>query len=92
MPPDDSSICKNETGCPHSANAAKEAVRLVFSILGVDVDDPAAVEDFREDLRFGRKLRSAADKSLLAFFGAVGVAIAAAIWSGLQSEILHRTH
>ena len=56
--------------------AADRAVKKVFAILGVDVDKPESVEEFREDLRFGRKLRKLADKSLFAFWGfAIGFAI-----------------
>ena len=36
--------------------AADRAVKKVFAILGVDVDKPDSVEEFREDLRFGKRL------------------------------------
>ena len=39
--------------CPHAAEAADTAVKKVFAILGVDVDVPKEVEQFRENLRFG---------------------------------------
>lgn len=70
--------------CSHAAQAAEDAadsaVRKVFAILGVDLDDPKQVEEFREDLRFGAKLRKLAEHSVLAFFGAVATAFAAAVW------------
>ena len=37
-----------------SARAADRAVKRVFSILGVDIDRPESIEEFRADLRFGR--------------------------------------
>ena len=70
-----------------SRDAAAKAVRDVFAILGVDIDDPASVEDFREDLRFGRKLRKRADYGVLAVIGCVAVALAAALWQGIIVRI-----
>jgi hypothetical protein len=32
-------------------------VKKVFAILGVDIDRPESVEEFREDLRFGKRMR-----------------------------------
>ena len=84
-----------ETGvpCAHSdrmsEDAAEHAVKKVFAILGVDIDRPESVEEFREDLRFGRKMRKVADHGLLAFFGVVAAAFAAAVWAGIVSNIKH---
>ena len=70
-----------------SARAADRAVKRVFSILGVDIDRPESIEEFRADLRFGRKLRRIADHGTLAFIGIVAAALAAAIWDGVVSKI-----
>jgi len=43
--------------CPHIKEAADEAVKKVFAILGVDVDVPKEVEQFRENLRFSANMR-----------------------------------
>ena len=67
--------------------AADRAVKKVFAILGVDVDKPESVEEFREDLRFGRRMRKAADHGLLALLGAIAAAIMAAVWAGVQSKL-----
>ena len=79
--------------CDHadrmSEDAAEHAVKKVFAILGVDIDRPESVEEFREDLRFGRKMRKVADHGLLAFFGVVAAAFAAAVWAGIVSNIKH---
>jgi len=67
--------------------AAERAVRKVFAILGVDVDKPESVEEFREDLRFGRRLRKAADHGILVLVGVLIAGITAAIWAGVVSSI-----
>jgi len=72
-----------------SENAAELAVKKVFAILGVDIDRIESVEEFRDDLRFGRKMRKVADHGLLAFFGVVAAAFAAAVWAGIVSSIKH---
>lgn len=70
-----------------SSRAADQAVKKVFAILGVDIDRPESIEEFRSDLRFGRKLRKIADHGTLAFIGVVAAALAAAIWAGVVSKI-----
>jgi len=67
-------------------DAADRAVKKVFAILGVDIDRPESVEEFREDLRFGKKLRKIADHSTLAFVGVVAVGFASLLWIGIQSK------
>jgi len=54
--------------------------------LGVDIDRPESVEEFREDLRFGKKLRKIADHSTMAFVGVVAVGFASLLWIGIQSK------
>lgn len=64
-----------------SGDAADAAVVKVFAILGVDLGDPAAVEEFRKDLRVAGSLRRAVDKSMMAAFVAIvlfGFALAGA--------------
>lgn len=67
--------------------AADRAVKKVFAILGVDIDKPESVEEFREDLRFGKKMRKATDQGMLALMGVIVVALAAATWTGVVSNI-----
>ena len=74
--------------CPHIKEAADEAVKKVFAILGVDVDIPKEVEQFRENLRFGARRRRAADKGMLAIIGAIAVGCLAALWAGIVSSIV----
>ena len=68
-------------------DAADKAVRKVFAILGVDIDKPESVEEFREDLRFGRKLRRVSDQGMLAIIGLVSVGLAAALWTGIVAKV-----
>lgn len=72
-----------------SEDAADHAVKKVFAILGVDIDRPESVEEFRADLRFGKRMRKVADHGVLAFFGVVVAAFAAALWAGIVSNIKH---
>ena len=78
---------RNQEECQQASQAADAAVKKVFAILGVDIDKPESVEEFREDLRFGKKLRRVADHSLLALFGVVMAGLAAAVWAGIVQNI-----
>lgn len=72
-----------------SEDAAEHAVKKVFAIVGVDIDCPECVEEFREDLRFSKKIRKVADHGLLALFGVFAAGLAAALWAGIVSNIKH---
>lgn len=67
--------------------AADKAVRKVFAILGVNVDNPESVEEFREDLRFGRKMRKIADHGTLALIGLMVFGIGVALWAGIVVKV-----
>lgn len=70
-----------------SEDAAEHAVKKVFAILGVDIDRPESVEEFREDLRFGKRMRKISDHGTLALFGVFAAGLAAALWAGIVSNI-----
>ena len=72
-----------------SEDAAEHAVKKVFAILGVDIDRPESVEEFREDLRFGKRMRKIAAHSTLALFGVFAAGLAAALWTGIVYNIKH---
>ena len=72
---------------PECAEIADRAVRKTFAILGVNIDNPESVEEFRQDLRFGKKLRKLADHGTMAFFAAVAIAIVGALWIGITQSI-----
>jgi hypothetical protein len=78
---------KDVEDCPHARESAEIAVKKVFAILGVDIDRPESVEDFREDLRFGKRMRRAADHSVLALLGVIAAGVAAAVWAGVVSKL-----
>jgi len=86
-PPDGCGGPPGDGRCRYSDEAARSAVKQVFAILGVDVDDPKAVEEFREDLRFGRAMRQANDKGRLAVAALIFCALAMALWAGITSKI-----
>lgn len=67
--------------------SADKAIKKTFAILGVDIDDPSEVEEFRQDLRFSGRMRAAMDKGMMAFTGAVAVAIAAAMWAAIVGRV-----
>ena len=79
--------CKNTPNCGYAAEAAEIAVKRAFAILGVDIDKPESVEEFREDLRFGKRLRKGADHGFLAFVAILTTGIAAALWAGITSKV-----
>lgn len=66
---------------------ADEAVKKVFAILGVNVDEPKEVEEFRQNLRFGAALRRAADRGVFAIVGVIAIGMVAALWSGAITNI-----
>ena len=66
--------------------AVEKAVKKTFAILGVDVDKPESVEEFREDLRFGKAMRKYASHGFMAFIAVVFAGAAVSIWYG----IVHR--
>jgi len=67
--------------------AADHAVKKVFAILGVDVAKPESVEEFREDLRFGKKMRRMADHGQLAMVGVFCLGIMWAVWEGIKAKL-----
>ena len=78
--------CANEPQypvCPQVEEAVDEAVRKTFALFGVDVDDVESVNSFRDDLRFGRKLRRAADHGFFAVVGIVATGAVIALWTGI---------
>lgn len=77
----------NPQNCPQAREAADEAVRKVFALLGVDIDVPKEVEEFRENLRFGASMRRAADKGFLTIIGVLATAMLAVLWAGIVSKL-----
>jgi len=51
--------------------AAHEAVKNVFTLFGVDVEDQTSVNCFRSDLVYARKMRRASEKVGIAMIWAI---------------------
>lgn len=69
-----------------SERAADKAVKKVFAILGVDINKPESVEEFREDLRFGKKMRKLADHGVFVLVALLFTGIAWAAFDGVISK------
>lgn len=78
---------KEENKCPHADESAERAVKKVFAILGVNIDDPQSIEEFRQDLRFGARLRRISDRVNLVIIVTVVVAILSGALSILWDHI-----
>jgi len=76
--------CRNAEDCPHAEESARAAVKMVFAILGVNVDEPKEVEEFRENLRFGASMRRAADKGWLVLVGMFFTGVGSLMLAGLM--------
>lgn len=63
------------------------AVKKFFAILGVDIDKPESVEEFREDLRFGRRLRKMTGHGQLAMVAIICGGLVYATWSGIAKAL-----
>ena len=73
--------------CPQVEQAADMAVRKFFAILGVNIDEPKEVEEFRENLRFGATMRKHADRGMGAIIIALAGSITLAVWLGVAAKI-----
>lgn len=81
MPPSTNCTSKN---CPHTQDAADRAVERVFAIFGVDVNVPKEVEAFRQDIRFGGRIRKMSDRFWLAVVGFIAGGLILALWDGIR--------
>lgn len=81
----DKSLCS--LGERISEESADRAVKKVFAILGVDINKPESVEEFREDLRFGKKLRKLADHGVFVLTALLFTGLAWASFEGIITRI-----
>lgn len=65
---------------------ARLSVKQAFYHLGVDVDKPEDLKQFRNDLEFGSTIRNAASKSMIAVLLAVCGAIGATLWTVFKNN------
>ena len=83
--------CDIPAGCKYAESIAQQAsdmaTRKTMAILGVDLDDPASVEAFRQDLRFGGRMRKIAEKGMMTFIGVVATAVSLYIVEILRGRL-----
>lgn len=84
--PDQRALLDEEQLDELARRSADKAARKVFAILGVDLDKPESIESFRDDLRFGRRLRKAADHGFLVLVGALAVGLVALLGLGIVAK------
>jgi hypothetical protein len=78
----------NHSYSPLAEEAATIAVKKVFYLLGVDVDNPSEIERFRQDLRFGGQIRKIVNQGLTAGGVAIIVGLFAAAWAGIRQAVI----
>ena len=69
------------------ADAADLAVKKVFFLLGVDVENAESVKEFQEDLRFGSRLRKLANHGSIGIVGLLVLGLMTALYSGIISSL-----
>lgn len=78
---------ERRTSYPHTDEAAKKAVKDVFAILGVDIDSPAQVEEFRKSLRWGDSMRKITEQGKLVAWGAIVLTILGIFATGILAKL-----
>lgn len=76
--------CPKSVTCPQVEQAARKAVVETMAVIGVDVANQESVNEFRDDLRFSRKIRKAADHGFVVAMGVVVTAIITATLLGIK--------
>lgn len=75
------------SGCTKPDEAAHKAVKQVFGIMGINVDEPREIERFREGLRFGESLHKMANKSVMTAVVMITSALVIATFIGLAVKL-----
>jgi len=65
--------------------AVDMAVKKAFAYMGVDVNDPQQIQNFRDDITFGGLIKDAAKKSFYAMLATIGGVIGMSIIISLKS-------
>lgn len=90
-------IERRKSTCPSSgcrepelaaSEAADKAVRQVFAILGVNIDEPKEVENFRDGLRFGQSMLKLANRGIIAFVVVLASGAAVALLLGIKVKLV----
>jgi hypothetical protein len=70
-----------------AGEAAEKAVERVFFLLGVDVHDAASIEEFRQDLRFGKSMRKYAEQGTAAMVKVVAMLVVSGFIWAIQNKL-----
>lgn len=68
--------------------ATTKSVKMVFSNMGVDVDNPSDLQRFRDDLRSANVFRCAVERGFYAVVAAIAGAVGLAFWVVLKDKIV----
>jgi len=81
---------RQEEHCPHADESADRAVRKTFAMFGVDINDPKAVAEFQQDMRFGGTMRRISDRvniTIITVIVAASVSgMLAMVWKKVSAE------
>jgi transcriptional regulator of NAD metabolism len=77
-----------EEGCRLADKSADLAVKKVFLILGVDVDQPSEVKAFQESLRFSEEMRRLASKGATAAIVTIVIFLVGAAALGIKQKVM----
>lgn len=61
---------------------AKQVARTIFSLIGIDVDKPESLEEFRANVRFSAVVHKAAQAGVLAVITTVAGLVISGLWFG----------
>lgn len=61
---------------------AKQVARTIFGLIGVDVDKPESLEEFRANIRFSAVVHQAAKAGVLAVITTVAGLVISGLWFG----------
>lgn len=61
---------------------AKQVARTIFGLIGVDVDKPESLEEFRANVRFSAVVHQAAKAGVLAVITTVAGLVISGLWFG----------
>lgn len=63
---------------------AKQVARTIFGLIGVDVDKPESLEEFRANVRFSAVVHQAAKAGVLAVITTVAGLVIGGLWFGVM--------
>lgn len=67
--------------------AITTAVSTAFGHLGVDVNNPHELQEFREEIRWGGYMRAAFTKGMIAFLLAICGAMGLSFWVAIKNHV-----